>query len=70
VPRSKKSSEGAILDYFRNGEPGEVKVVHKLATDIVRERFAPSKSVQKRVAAQTRKGKGAPAPQPTEEVTQ
>lgn len=69
MPRGKRlSTEGAILDYFRQGDAGEVKVVHKLATDIVRQRFA-APAVPKVRKTRTRKAASA-ADVTTKEVTQ
>jgi hypothetical protein len=52
VPR-RRSRAGAILEFFRSGDSGEVKAVYQLVQDVVRERFyTPSKSVAKRVKAQ------------------
>ena len=67
MPRSKQSQEGRILEYFRHGEAAEVKVIAKLAQDIVRERFAEPAPAK---ARRTRKSKAAPAAQSTREVSQ
>ena len=63
MPRSKQSTAGRILDYFRNAEVGEARAVYQLAGDLLRERTGPpaSKSVVKGVRARTRACKTAAA---------
>lgn len=39
MPRSKQSKAGALLEFYRTGDPGEVRIIHQLAQDILKARF-------------------------------
>ena len=50
MPRSKQSKAGALLEFYRSGDAGEVRIINQLAQDILRDRFAEpeSKPVQRK----------------------
>ena len=61
MPRPSKSDAGRILDYFRHADAGEVRVVFKLAGDIVKDRFAiPALLKHKKTRKVATAGQGQP----------
>ena len=71
MPRSRSSKAGAILEFFRSGDAGEVKVLYQLVQDVVRERFAattPKRAVAKKATPQRKSTGLKAAAQPEEAV--